>query len=292
MTVRLFNNFDFWRGKIPYHMPFYLFLSIFWLTVLVFFLLFADFLVLKSHLQPDQLYSLDAMIPPFWQEGAQLGYHLGTDEFGRGVFSRLSYATKLTCSMSLSAALLSGIFGSFLGLLVGFYRGKANRYLLNFMYFGFPFFALLVSIVFIFTLKGTMPSFVVIIISVQWVYFYQKVQSWVCLQMQINYVDSARIIGFNDWQILVSEILPNCWKLIFSLLLISIATSMVAEAVISFFGMTPDHYLTWGMMLVSGMNQVNGAWWVVMFPFMMLVLSVIALNYLGKRLQQTLEFEM
>lgn len=217
----------------------------------------------------------------------------GTDEFGRDVFSRLLVGARLSLSVALSAVTIGAALGVVLGLFAGFYGGWVESLVMrgSDILFSFPDILLAIATV---AVIGTGVINVVIAVAVFTVPSFARIMRSATLTVKESlYVEVARSIGCKNRRILWVHIFPGTIQSMIVNFTMRVGTAILAAASLSFLGFganvtEPD----WGAMLSQGRNYLNTAPHMVLFPGILIFLTVLAFNLLGDGLRDTLDPKM
>jgi peptide/nickel transport system permease protein len=254
-----------------------------WLGLVVFAAIFAPLIAPHDPLGQDLLLG---RVPPIWMAGSEPGYLLGTDGLGRDVLSRLIYGSRIALSVAFIAAPGACIIGSILGLLAGYYRGFTDQIVSRVVDIWMSFPPVLFCILLVAVLGTGLSSVIIAIVLIDWIRFSRVVRAETLNQSRMDYVDSARAAGFSRLAILVKEVLPNVLPAIAVLLTLQMAIAVIVEAILSFVSLsisTDDP--TWGGMIAEGRTIIYSAWWVLVFPLIVLFLTVLAFGQFGEGLK-------
>jgi peptide/nickel transport system permease protein len=238
--------------------------------------------VFAAQLSPHDFRRADvsrALEGPTWLSGA---YHLGTDQLGRDVLSRLLYGARTSLLVGVGSVLISLLVGVPLGLLAGYAGSFVDMAIMRVVDFqmSIPPILLLVMLA---TLIGPGLLTTIVILGVAgWVRFARMARAETKVVQGQAYVLSARSTGCSPLRIVLRHVLPNVASSIFVLATLQFGQSIILEASISFlgFGVRPPAS-SLGLMVSDGRNYLNLAWWLLCFPAAVLFIMVLSANVLG-----------
>ena len=233
---------------------------------------------------------MSQMLPPAWLPGADPGFLLGTDSLGRDVLSRLIFGARVAVEVALVAATLACLLGSALGLLAGYAGGWVDQAISRVIDVWMAFPPVLLAIVLAAALGAGLTSVIVAIVVIDWTRFARVVRAETLKQRGMDYVTAARALGLSGHAIVRLEILPNLLPLILTLLTVEMGIAIIVEAVLSFVGLSvPGDTPTWGGMIAEGRQVIHQGWWIMAFPMLCLLISVVAFNLLGDGMREALD---
>jgi peptide/nickel transport system permease protein len=254
-----------------------------WLSIVALCAIFAPVIAPHDPLTQDLLLT---RLPPAWLAGSEPGYWLGTDGLGRDVLSRLIYGSSIALTVAFIAAPLACIIGSVLGLLAGYYRGLLDQIVSRIVDIWMAFPPVLFSILLVAVLGTGLHSVIIAIVAIDWIRFCRVVRSETLSQRRMDYVDSARVAGYSEIAILLREVLPNVLPAIVALLSLEMGIAVIVEAILSFVNLSiSSDDPTWGGMIAEGRTIIHFAWWVLVFPLIVLFLTVLAFGQFGEGLR-------
>lgn len=256
-------------------------ISLAFILVILFMGILAPYIVPYDAATPDYTALLQGPSPEHWW---------GTDEFGRDVFSRLMVGTRLSVFTALAAVTIGTIIGAVLGLLAGYYGGIIESIVMRGadILFAFPDILLAIAVV---AIIGPGVINVVIAVAVFTVPSVARLaRSATLTEKEALYVEVARSLGCRDRRILWVHIFPGAVQSLIVNFTMRIGTAILAAASLSFLGFGANvTEPEWGSMLSQGRNYLVTAPHIVLFPGILIFLTVLAFNLLGDGLRDTLD---
>ncbi len=263
------------------------------LVVLVAAALLAPWL---SSVNPFDLGSLDvtdAHLPPAWTEEGDARFWLGTDDQGRDLLSAILYGLRLSLSISLVSVALSIVIGVGLGGTAGFAGGWIDTVLMRVCDVMLSFPAILVALLADGILRSAFPgaahesvAYFVLIFAITlsgWVPYARTVRGLTLVEKGKEFVMAAELIGEKKLTVMRRHILPNVLGPVFVLAAVNVATAVMTEATLSFLGVgVPPTTPSLGTLIRIGNDYLfSGEWWICIFPGIVLIAVVLAVNLLG-----------
>jgi peptide/nickel transport system permease protein len=208
---------------------------------------------------------------------------LGTDEFGRDLFVRLIFGTRISITIGFGAVILSLLIGIMLGFTAG-YRGGLMDILLNRFTETFLAFPVIYLVVLILALFGSSIFSVIIVLGISgWMSLFKIVKSEVLSIKQKDFFSTAELVGLRKSQLLLKEILPVIVAPVLVNVVFLFSNIVLAEAALSYLGLgIGNSYPSWGSMISSGQQYITRAWWLIAFPGSGLILTLFSVNSSGK----------
>ena len=232
------------------------------------------------------------LLPPAWlRPGA--AYPLGTDAIGRDLLSRIIYGARISLEVGVLSVAASGIAGTCLGLLAGYYGGWWDELAMRAadLQLSFPF--ILFAIVVIAVLGPGLSRIVLVLAVTQWASYARLVRSETLAVRETDYIQAARAIGLADRRIIWRHVLPNALGAVSVLATLSVANNILLEAALTFLGLGVDPSIpSWGGMLADSRNYIQTAWWDSTFPGLAIMLTVMGFNLVGDWLRDWLTPDM
>lgn len=260
------------------------------LFVIVVVLVCALFAPLIAPHNPDLTNNAVFLKPPFWQEGGSLSYPLGTDAIGRDILSRLIYGARLSLVIGIAVVALAIVIGVVLGLVAGYFKGIADIAIMRLMDILMTMPSLLLAIVIVAILGPGLMNAMLAVAIVVLPHYVRITRAAVITEASKDYVVAAQVSGAQTVRLMFSEILPNCAAPLIVQATLGVSTAILDAAALGFLGLgaqppTPE----WGTMLADAREFVLRAWWVVTFPGLAILITVLAFNLLGDGLRDALD---
>lgn len=239
---------------------------------------------------PDEQFRDALLAPPAWVEGGQIAYLLGTDDLGRDIFSRLIHGSQLSLSIGLMVVTISLVVGISLGLIAGYFQGMIGVLIMRLMDIVLALPALLMAIAIVAVLGPSLINAAIAISVVSLPYYVRLTRATTITEISKDYVVSSRVSGAGPIRIMFTTILPNCLAPLIVQATLGFSSAILDLAALGFLGLgaqppTPE----WGSMLANALQFLQRAWWVVTFPGLIILLTVLAFNLMGDGLRDALD---
>ncbi|SLN18599.1 ABC transporter permease subunit [Roseisalinus antarcticus] len=234
-----------------------------------------------------------ALQPPVWQEGGSWTYVLGTDPLGRDMLSRLIEGARYSFFVGIVVVSVAASGGIFIGVLSGFAPKWVDTIIMRVMDIILAFPSLLLALVLVAILGPSLTNAMIAIAIVLQPHYVRLTRASVLSERQKDYVTSARVVGAGRLRLMFITVLPNCLAPIIVQAALSFSTAILDAAALGFLGMgaqppTPE----WGTMLAEAREFILRAWWVVTFPGLAILVTVLAINLMGDGLRDALDPKM
>lgn len=223
-------------------------------------------------------------------QGPTAAHWLGTDEFGRDVFSRIINGARISVSVSLTSVLIGSFIGTFVGLTAGYYGGRYDALVMRACDVLFAFPGILQAIAII-AIVGPGLQNVVIAVTVYTIPVFTRIVRGSTLALKnMMYVEAARAMGIRDSRIIWKHIFPGTFSIVLVYFTMRIGTAILIVASLSFLGLGAQPPLPeWGAMLSAGREYLMSAPHAALFPGLAILFTCLAFNLLGDGLRDALD---
>ena len=260
------------------------------LVVFVLLVLTAVFAPLIAPHDPTEQFRDALLVPPFWEQGGRADFLLGTDAVGRDMLSRLIYGAQYSLFIGIVVVAIALIGGIFVGLLAGFFGGWVDTVIMRVMDVILAFPSLLLALVLVAVLGPGLTNAMIAIAIVYQPHFARLTRAAVMGEKAREYVTAARVAGASNLRLMFKTILPNCLAPLIVQATLSFSSAVLDSAALGFLGMGAQPPASeWGTMLAEAREFILRAWWVVTFPGLAILISVLAINLMGDGLRDALD---
>ncbi|RKF18576.1 dipeptide ABC transporter permease DppC [Alginatibacterium sediminis] len=261
--------------------------GLFFIILMVIVALFANFLAPHS---PIEQYRDALLVPPVWVEGGSWTYILGTDDIGRDILSRLMHGARLSLFIGTLVVTLSLGLGIILGLVAGYFRGTIEVVIMRGVDIMLAMPSLLLAIAIVAILGPSLMNAAMAIAIVSLPHYVRLARASTISEANKDYVIASRVAGAGSLRLMFKTILPNCLAPLIVQATLGFSNAILDMAALGFLGLgaqppTPE----WGSMLADALQFVQRAWWVVTFPGLVILLTVLAFNLMGDGLRDALD---
>lgn len=237
---------------------------------------------------PDTIDVGEKLAGPSWE------YLMGTDEFRRDVFSRVMYGARISLSIGFVAVFLAGSLGTAIGAIAGYFGGTIDKTLmwLTDLLLSLPRLVFLLAIIGMYRAAGAQSIFLIVVVLgiTGWMGIARIVRSQVLSLKEQEFVQATRALGLKPARIIVRHIIPNALAPVIVYASLAIGSTILVEASLSFLGLgVPPPTSTWGAIVNDGREYLRTAWWITLFPGLMIVVAVMSFNLLGDGLRDALD---
>lgn len=256
-------------------------------VILFFLILAAVFAPAITRYDPIKIIPAERLKSP----GAQ--YWLGTDSFGRDIFTRLVYGSRISLRMGFVSVTIAILLGVTSGLLAGYSGGRVDNLVMRLVDITLAFPGILLALVIIAVLGPNLFN-AMVAVGISAAPTYARVTRGMVLKTKEEvFIESAVAIGCRPLRVILRHILPNILGAIVVVATLGVAGAIISGAALSFLGLgavppTPE----WGLMLSNGRNYLRHAWWITAFPGLAIMVTVLSINLLGDGLRDALDPHM
>lgn len=246
--------------------------------------LFAPFLAPYDPIEADFVNQL---------KGPSKKYLLGTDEMGRDILSRIIYGSRISLITGVGSVIISLVIGGIIGLVAGYYAGWFDHIVMRIMDLMMAFPYLLLALLILATF-GSGTSKVILTIGIVYIPTFARITRGSAITVkEQDYVEAIVALGASDLRILMRHVLLNAFPPLLVQSTLCIGYAIINSASLSFLGLgteppTPD----WGLMMSMGREYIRDASWLITFPGMAVLITVIGFNLLGDGLRDSLDPRM
>ena len=262
-------------------------LGLFVFLALVLLALFAPYLAPHD---ATMQYREALLVPPAWVDGGNSSFILGTDAVGRDILSRLIIGARFSLFVGIVVVIIALVGGIILGVIAGYYGGTIDTIVMRIMDIILAFPSLLLALVMVALLGPGLLNAMIAIAIVYQPHFVRLTRAAVMAEREREYVVAARVSGASPLRLMFLTILPNCTAPLIVQATLSFSSAILDIAALGFLGMgaqppTPE----WGTMLAEAREFILRAWWVVTFPGVSILVTVLAINLIGDGLRDALD---
>lgn len=268
-------------GKIAYHPSLMIGLGIVVLMIVI--------AVFAPLIAPHDPYAQDITrraVPPVWYEKGSWDNILGTDQLGRDYLSRLIYGARVSLLIGFSVVAISGLIGTALGLLAGYFGGRVDTFVTFIVTVRLAMPVILVALAVVALFGGSIWVVIAVLGLLKWDRFAVVVRSTTQQIRALDYIASARTAGASTFWILLREVLPNIAPQLIVIATIEVASAILMEAALSFLGLGVQPPLpSWGLMISEAKTYMFFSFWLIAIPGTALATLVFAINLAGDGLR-------
>lgn len=257
------------------------------LLTVIFVSIFAELLMPCT---PEEIDLFNMAQPPVWEEGGSMEHILGTDILGRDIFSRILIGSRVSLLVGVFSVLVAGFIGTVMGVLSGYFGGWIDSVIMRITdaFHAIP--LTLLAMVILTIMRPGVLTLVFVIGVTTWPFYARMVRSEVLGLKNKEYVKAARTIGTSGPKIMLKHILPNVLPTFIVTSTLSVASSILIEASLSFLGLgIQPPRVSWGVMLSDGRNYLATNWWMATFPGIAISVTVLGIMLLGNWLRDVLD---
>jgi len=239
---------------------------------------------------PDEQALLERLQPPVWHETGSAAHWLGTDNYGRDLFSRLIYGSRISILVGFASMLLSCFSGSLLGMIAGYRGGKVEQLIMRLADAHLAIPDILLAILIVAAIGGSAFNLILVLGISGWMVYARLTFGMTRALRERGFVEAAVSQGASDLYIISRHIFPQLLPVLVAVSTLQVAHVILQETALSFLGLgVPPPAATWGNMLAEGRDQLWVAPWIANLSGLTIVVVVSATNLLGNALREHLD---
>lgn len=214
----------------------------------------------------------------------------GTDMYGRDIASRVIYGARISLEVAFIIVIMGSGIGTIAGGIAGYFGGICDTIIMRVVDVLLAFPSILLALLIASVMGPGLLSVMIALGAVSWLTFARVVRAEILSIKERDFVAAARAVGASSLRILARHVLPNCMAPVIVLATLQMATALISAASLSFLGMgAQPPQPEWGSMLNEAQEFLREAWWYAFFPGMAIVITVLAINFVGDGLRDALD---
>ena len=219
------------------------------------------------------------------EDGSGFRHVLGTDPLGRDIAARLMHGARVSLLVGISGVTLSGLFGSTLGVLAGYFRGRTDDVIMRLVDLQASFPGLLLALALLFVLGPGFFNLIIVLALTRWMIYARVARSMTLSFRESDFVDAAIVAGNTGSRTIRKHVVPNLKTSLLVLATLEVAAMILAESGLSFlgFGVQPPTP-SWGLMVANGRDYLGSAWWLTTLPGLAILFTALSLNLFANAL--------
>ncbi|WP_028030336.1 ABC transporter permease [Gemmobacter nectariphilus] len=234
-----------------------------------------------------QIDIMDNMLPPGSElMSGQIAW-LGTDSQGRDMLSAILYGLRISLSVGITTVLIAGAIGATVGVAAAFIGGRFEAVVMRIVDLHLAFPSILIALVLLSAFGRGIDKVIFALVIVQWAYYARTVRGSALVETRKDYIAACEVLQLPRWRVLFRHLLPNCIPPLIVVATVQVAGAILLESTLSFLGAgVPVTEPSLGMLISQGYSyMLSGKYWIAVFPGVMLVVVIIAINLVGDRLR-------
>jgi peptide/nickel transport system permease protein len=261
-------------------------------TILALIVAVAIFAPLISPHDPYTQNLTRRLVPPVWYPKGDWAHPLGTDNLGRDYLARTLYGARISLLIGGSVALLSGLIGTVLGVMAGYFGGRVDLAITFLITVRLALPVILVALAAVAVVGGSLPLVILVLGLLKWDRFVVVMRSATQNIRALDFVSAARTSGASTWRVIWREVLPNVLPFLIVTATLEAASAILLEAALSFLGLGVQPPLpSWGLMISEAKPYMFFSFWMIAIPGTCLAILIFAVNLLGDGLRDAISPE-
>jgi len=238
----------------------------------------------------SQISIVDNLLPPGERSLEGRLYLLGADDQGRDMLSAMLYGLKLSFFVGVVSTVVALLIGISLGVIAAYAGGRLDSLIMRLVDLQLSFPAILIALILLSVLGKGVDKVIVALITVQWAYYARTIRGGALVERRRDYIDAARGLSLPTHRIVFRHLLPNCLPPLIVVATIQVAHAISLEATLSFLGVgVPITEPSLGLLIANGYKYIlSGKYWISVYPGLLLLLTILAINLVGDRLRDLL----
>lgn len=251
---------------------------------------FAPLIATQNPYDLAEINFMDGSLPPMSVNPDGQLFLLGTDMQGRDMFSAMLYGLRTSISVGVIAGVVAIVIGVIVGLVASYAGGFIDALIMRIVDFMLSFPTILVALMLLAVLGQGVGNLILALVLVQWAYFARTVRSTALSERRMEYVEAAQSLGLSKTRIILGHLAPNCIPPVIVVGSMQVASAISAEATLSFLGLgLPVTKPSLGLLIANGFDvMMSGLYWISVFPGVLLLILIFAINLVGDRLREVL----
>jgi peptide/nickel transport system permease protein len=237
-----------------------------------------------------QISIFDNMLAPGERSMEGKLYLLGTDDQGRDMLSAMFYGLKLSFFVGIVSTAVALAIGITAGITAAYFGGRIDTTIMRIVDLQLSFPAILIALILLSLLGKGVDKVIIALVTVQWAYYARTIRGGALVERQREYIDAARNLALPAHRIIFRHLLPNCLPPLVVVATIQVAHAISLEATLSFLGVgVPITEPSLGLLIANGYKYIlSGKYWISVYPGLLLLLTILAINLVGDRLRDQL----
>lgn len=264
--------------------------AVFGLAVVCVIFLGAIFAGLLAPHDPFEQYKGFTKLPPFWMEGSDYRFFLGTDAVGRDMLSRLMYGARVSLFIGIAVMVVSMVVGIALGLVSAFFGGMVDVVIIRIMDLIMAIPSLVLAILIIAIIGPNLTNTIVAVTIVGLPRYVRLVRASAMTELTKDYVTAAKVSGVGRFRLMTVTVLPNCLAPLIVQAALGLSDAILEAAGLGFLGLGAQPPVPeWGAMLSDTRDLMVSHPWVMGFPGLAILITVLSINLMGDGLRDALD---